>query len=147
MKTILAAIDGSARQPDVVRAAIALARNDGATVVLLRCVSVPAEVPIEALTASPGDVPALLEAHAMKELEAVKARISPEVPTRLRAILATPWVGIERVAREENADLIVVGSHGYTCMDRILGTTAAKVVNHADCSVLVVRDVGRLTTE
>jgi nucleotide-binding universal stress UspA family protein len=42
-------------------------------------------------------------------------------------------------AKALDADLIVVGSHGYGTVDRLLGTTAAKIVNHAECSVLVVR--------
>ena len=33
----------------------------------------------------------------------------------------------------------MIGSHGYGGLDRILGTTAARVVNHALCSVFVVR--------
>jgi nucleotide-binding universal stress UspA family protein len=44
------------------------------------------------------------------------------------------------MARSVEADLIVIGSHGYAGFDRLLGTTAAKVVNHAHCSVLVVRE-------
>ena len=36
--------------------------------------------------------------------------------------------------------MIVIGSHGYGGLDRILGTTAARVVNHALCSVFVVRE-------
>ena len=43
------------------------------------------------------------------------------------------------VAKEEACDLIVIGSHGYAGIDRLLGTTAAKIVNHAATSVLVVR--------
>ena len=35
--------------------------------------------------------------------------------------------------------LIVIGSHGYGGIDHLLGTTAARVVNHADRPVLVVR--------
>jgi universal stress protein F len=35
---------------------------------------------------------------------------------------------------------VVIGSHGYGGLDRVLGTTAAKIVNHASCSVLVVRE-------
>ena len=50
-----------------------------------------------------------------------------------------PWDTICSVAKEEDVDLIVIGSHGYDILDRIVGTTAAKVVNHADRSVLVVR--------
>jgi universal stress protein F len=52
---------------------------------------------------------------------------------------------IERAAAENDVDMIVIGSHGYHGLDRVLGTTAAKVVNHADRSVLVVRDSQRLT--
>jgi nucleotide-binding universal stress UspA family protein len=43
-------------------------------------------------------------------------------------------------AREWQADLIVVGSHGYTGLKRlVLGSVAQSVVSHAPCSVEVVR--------
>jgi general stress protein 26/nucleotide-binding universal stress UspA family protein len=43
-------------------------------------------------------------------------------------------------ATEWNADLIVVGSHGYTGLRRLLlGSVAQSVVGHAPCSVEVVR--------
>ena len=51
----------------------------------------------------------------------------------------SPWSAICAAAREHDADLIVLGAHGYDAVDHILGTTAAKVVNHADRSVLVVK--------
>jgi nucleotide-binding universal stress UspA family protein len=35
-------------------------------------------------------------------------------------------------------DLIVIGSHGYHGLDRVLGTTAARVSNLARRNVLVV---------
>jgi nucleotide-binding universal stress UspA family protein len=57
----------------------------------------------------------------------------------IRVEVGTPWQAICTVAKGMNAELIVIGSHGYGAVDRLLGTTAAKVVNHADCSVLVVR--------
>jgi nucleotide-binding universal stress UspA family protein len=38
-----------------------------------------------------------------------------------------------------DADLIVIGSHGYSLVERILGTTAAGIVNTAPRDVLVVR--------
>ena len=47
---------------------------------------------------------------------------------------------IVRVARERNADLIVISSHGRTGLGRILfGSTAESVVRHAPCPVLVVK--------
>jgi nucleotide-binding universal stress UspA family protein len=43
-------------------------------------------------------------------------------------------------AREWDADLIVVGSHGYGRVQRlVLGSVAAAVVASAPCSVQVVR--------
>ena len=42
-------------------------------------------------------------------------------------------------AKEWNADLIVVGSHGRGFWGRMLGSVSDGVVHHAPCSVLVVR--------
>ena len=42
------------------------------------------------------------------------------------------------VARQQ-ADLIIIASHKPGFQDYFLGSTAAKVVRHAPCSVLVVR--------
>ena len=43
------------------------------------------------------------------------------------------------MAKEIGADLIVMGSHRPELADYLLGANAAKVVRHADCSVMVVR--------
>ncbi len=43
------------------------------------------------------------------------------------------------VAEEKGVELIIIGSHQPGTQDYILGSTAAKVVRHAKCSVLVVR--------
>lgn len=43
------------------------------------------------------------------------------------------------VAEEKNIDLIVIASHRPGLRDYYLGSTAAKVVRHAPCSVYVVR--------
>lgn len=43
------------------------------------------------------------------------------------------------VAEEKNIDLIIVASHRPGLQDYLMGSTAAKVVRHATCSVLVVR--------
>ena len=43
------------------------------------------------------------------------------------------------VANEVGADLIIIGSHKPGLQDYFLGSTAARVVRHAGCSVLVLR--------
>lgn len=47
------------------------------------------------------------------------------------------------VASEVGADLIVVGSHGYGPVGRLVhGSVSSAIVHHAPCSVLVVRPPG-----
>ncbi|MGY6410742.1 MAG: universal stress protein [Alkalilacustris sp.] len=46
---------------------------------------------------------------------------------------------ILEAAREHGADLILIGSHVPGFSDYFIGSTAARVVRHAQCSVLVER--------
>src|SRR5262249_52175656 len=80
------------------------------------------------------------------EIEEAAATVPPELLDGAYAQVGVAWDAICSAAREHDVDLIVIGSHGYGLLDRLLGTTAAKVVNHADRSVLVVRARG-LTTD
>jgi nucleotide-binding universal stress UspA family protein len=43
-------------------------------------------------------------------------------------------------ARDVGADLIVMGAHRPEMKDYLLGSSAAQIVRHADCSVWVVRE-------
>ena len=136
-KKILAAVDGSPRTPEVLRAAVQIAdRFDGA-VHLFRAVAVPPEFPAAARN-RPDVVPALLEAEAREKLEAL-ARTSSRIVVEAPDLdTPQPWRAILAAAERLRVDLIVIGSHGYHGWDRILGTTAAKVTDHADRNVLVV---------
>ena len=60
-------------------------------------------------------------------------KISTEV------LRGSPDQQIIEKAKEWNADLIVVGSHGRGFWGRLLGSVSDGVVHHAPCSVLVVR--------
>ncbi len=47
---------------------------------------------------------------------------------------------IVAAARNKNADLIILGSHGRTGLERVLlGSTAERVINETPCAVLVVK--------
>ncbi len=51
---------------------------------------------------------------------------------------------IVKAAKELDADLILLATHGYTGLDHtLLGSTAEKVVRHAPCPVLIVRQQER----
>jgi universal stress protein A len=62
-----------------------------------------------------------------------------EVQAELR--LGNPYEEIVDEAKEMGADLIVIGSHGYRGLERLLlGSTAERVVQYSPCAVLVVKD-------
>lgn len=46
---------------------------------------------------------------------------------------------IIRVAEDQKADLVVLGSHGRHGLSLLLGSTANAVLHHAKCDVLAVR--------
>lgn len=139
MERILVALDGSARAPHVLAVAVDLARRTGAKLHLYRAVGIPAELPALAFSLSPAAVASLLERLAKEELDELAKGVPIDVLAGVRVSLAIPWQGVCEAAHLVKADLIVVGSHGYAGLDRLLGTTAAKIVNHAEHSVMVVK--------
>lgn len=139
MKRILVALDGSQRAPMVLAAAIRLAELTNAKLVLYRAIALAPDIPSEMLIATTAGVQDILIANAREALSRLSEGVRPELIEHVVTELATAWDGICRAARERDVDLIAIGSHGYGGIDRILGTVAAKVVNHADRNVLVVR--------
>lgn len=53
--------------------------------------------------------------------------------------MGSPKLEIVRIADENQADLIVIGSHGRHGLSLLLGSTANGVLHHANCDVLAVR--------
>lgn len=139
MERIVVGLDGSPRQPAVLKAAEELARRMEARLLLVRAVAVPVELPAAAFSVAPDAVGPMLLENAQEELYAVARDLPADLLEGARVILGMPWRTLCEVAREVKAGLLVIGSHGYGGLDRLLGTTAARVVNHAPCSVLVVR--------
>ena len=140
MKRILVALDGSRRAPRVLEAAARLAELTGGKLILYRAITVSPDLPREVLIETDRRLEDILLANARDDLARTAANLRPEVIEKTLVAFAIPWDGICRAARECDADLIAIGSHGYGGIDRILGTTAGKVVNHADRNVLVVRN-------
>ena len=140
MKRILVCLDDSERAAGVLDAGITLARGLHAKIRLFRAIGVPVEIPSAFYSVSPTDLPDLLQRAGEHRLEEYARHIPAELFDGVTAHVGSPWSAICAMATEMEADLIVLGSHGYGAIDRLLGTTAAKVVNHADCSVLIVRD-------
>jgi nucleotide-binding universal stress UspA family protein len=75
------------------------------------------------------------------ELNALRGRlVPPGVKTEVIVRQGSIYSEILSVAREQQVDLIVMASHRPEMKDYLIGTNAARVVRHAACSVLVVRD-------
>lgn len=139
MKRILVALDASPRAPFVLQMATDLAQKTGAKLVLLRTVGLPAEIDQEMYVHSGQSLMDMLTDKATKDLQGLAKDIPAGVVEAFDVHVGTPWDTICREAKAKDCDLVILGSHGYSGMDRILGTTAAKVVNHCEVSVLVAR--------
>jgi nucleotide-binding universal stress UspA family protein len=142
MKRILVGLDSSQRARVVLDAAIDLARRTGAKLRLFRAVGLPPEMPSTMWAMPPNQMLETLLAASRRELDEYAATVPPELLDGATTHIGVAWDAICAAARELDVDLVVIGSHGYSVLDRIIGTTAAKVVNHADRSVLVVRNPG-----
>jgi nucleotide-binding universal stress UspA family protein len=143
MKNILVGLDGSPRAAGVLATAVAIARAQGAKVHLLRSVGLPPDVPQDFWKTTEEPLLNVLCRRAKTDLDEYVPRVPPELRGRVEVVVGVPWQAICDRARAEEADLVVIGSHGYGGLERLLGTTAAKVVNHAPCTVVVVREPER----
>jgi nucleotide-binding universal stress UspA family protein len=140
MKRILVGLDGSPRAPGVLAAAVAIARAQGEQVTLFRSVGLPPDVPQDFWKTTEEPLLEVLKRHAKESLDLLAPSVPPGILAGVELAIGVPWQAICEAALTLKADLVVIGSHGYGGLDRLLGTTAAKVVNHAHCSVLVVRE-------
>jgi nucleotide-binding universal stress UspA family protein len=135
---ILVAIDGSEPSNHAFAKAVELAALTGS-----RLIALAVEGPLPAYAATIGEVEevkrekdAFFRSLAERaRQEAVRAGIDLEVELRAGHVAEL----IVRVARELQADLIVVGHRGHFLRDHLLGSTADRVSEHADCPVMIVR--------
>jgi len=60
--------------------------------------------------------------------------------TEAKVLAGDPRTVLVDVARTENVDLLVVGSHGRTGLAKLLlGSVTSYVVSHAPCNVMVIK--------
>ncbi len=141
MKRILCCLDDSPIAARVHHTAHLVAHATGGRVTQLRVLGLlhDGEARPGILDMTPAALLGERENHARAELDALAALEPAAARGPIVIRVGVPWDAICREARELDVDLIVLGAHRYHGVDRILGTTSAKVVDHADRSVLVVR--------
>jgi nucleotide-binding universal stress UspA family protein len=81
-----------------------------------------------------------ISGYAKAELAKLGAEVKEKgIAVRELVVQGKPSAEIVRVAREETADMIVLGTHGKGMLDKALfGSTAERVIRRAPCPVLTV---------
>lgn len=142
IKTILVPVDVA--KPEAADRALVLARETaekhGARLVLL---SVLEEVPGYVASQLPRAFHENAVAEATATLGEVAARHGVGQSAEIVVRDGHPSTRILEYANEIGADMIVIASHDPGVADYFLGSVAARVVRHAHCSVLVVREAHR----
>jgi nucleotide-binding universal stress UspA family protein len=138
LKSILVAVDDSDQSTWALEEAVTWARRTGATVHLLHVIDIAPVLTPEFAFDDSLRHPALIDAG--KEL---LNKLSQKVPAALLGKKLLRDGSAEReivdTAREQQSDLIVLGTHGRGLLGRfLLGSVAEAVVRHALCPVLTV---------
>lgn len=143
LTTIIAGCDLSQPSDEALERAIGIALLHRAKVVLVHAQA--SEAPVaevdNALLSQLGEVSAAIRAEEAARLADKLAEIQA---LDLRAAVLTrigpPDEVLATAAHDEQADLIVVGTHGHSSVARfLLGSVASTVIRRAPCDVLVVR--------
>lgn len=135
-KTILHPTDFSERSEAALAAAAMFARAYGARLVVLH-VSVP-----PAALYGEGAVPVLPSEWRAGMKRALDRIVSPDPTVALERRIedGDPADTIVRVAREIDADVIIMGTHGRTGLSRLLlGSVAESVLRKADGMVMTIK--------
>ncbi len=134
---ILVPVDGSAYSLKAVETACDLAKAQAPATVVLTAVAI--QIPeLEEGVYIAEKMKAQAEIALAKAKEVAQGKgVTAEV---ILATGASPADEIVQVAKDQQADLIVIGSRGLAGKTRsFLGSTASQVVTYSPCSVLVVK--------
>ncbi|MGB0678487.1 MAG: universal stress protein [Polyangiales bacterium] len=141
IRHIVCPVDFSAVSDESVEYALTLATRLGARVDIIHVYQLPMyALPDGALLSGP-DVALRLSDELQKQLDARVERWQEHgVPLTAHLIEGLPFSEICKFAEENQADLIVMGSHGRTGLQHLLlGSVAERVVRTATVPVLTVR--------
>jgi nucleotide-binding universal stress UspA family protein len=141
IKSILVPLDFSPSSKSALGFAVSFARQFKAKLTLLNVVE-----PVATPDFAPSFPLALendeLMAGAKQRLESTikAARIPRGVVEKVLVRFGRSFHEIAEAARTRKVDLIIISTHGYTGLKHaLLGSTTERVVRHAPCPVLVLR--------
>ena len=136
-KKILYPTDFSTSSEAGLRVATALARDTGAKLLIVHVEEPPAAY-------GGGEMYYGLPEPDVQSLKRMLADVVPtdsQVSYEHRLVTGDPATEIVRLAKEEDADLIVMSTHGRTGLRRMLmGSVAEAVVRRAECPVFTLKE-------
>lgn len=138
---ILAPVDFSERSREMLRYAASFARRHGAMLIVLHVVEpmiYPADSGFGGSAISETE-DALKKSAETRLEEWCRVEVPSDLPSEQHVRVGQPFHEITEGAREFDADIIVISTHGYTGFKHVLlGSTAERVVRHASCPVLTL---------
>lgn len=150
IEKVLLPVDGSETAEKAVDFSCRLLEGSGCRVTLLAVVEEPAYAAFwsdgmiapEVVLPPPEELRAELEKRARNMLEEPSSMLRDagmQVEAKVRFGSAAPEILAE--AEEGGYDLVIMGSHGRGILSGfLLGSVSNRVVHHAKCPVLIVRD-------
>jgi universal stress protein A len=144
LRVILVPVDFSPRSLQALDLAVALAKRFDASIKLLHVLDplhAPGRFDAPRLRSLRGDS---LRDAKLKLAKLAKRHVKAHVAVRHRVLDGIAYAVIIEAAAKAKADMIVMGTEGRTGMSRFLvGSVAEKVIRHARCPVLIVRNKRR----
>ncbi len=142
IKKIVTTTDFSDPSREGVKTAVELAEAFGAELILVH-VLVPLKSAAGAPTVAGYDLPTVEEKIAVEAAglaeDLLKEAVPETIPSGFRVLNGKPAEQIADLAEKENADLIVIATHGESnWKDLFTGSVTERVIRHAKCPVLTV---------
>lgn len=140
-KKILIAVDLSDDSPYVVDKALAIAKA-GAELHMVHVMEpIAVGYAVEVTSIDVEGLHAEASKHARNALLEMGGNLGIP-PHRLHHVLGQPAREIRELAKELDADLIVMGGHGKHGLDLLFGSTSSGVTHGVSCDLLIVRIPG-----
>jgi len=144
IRKILVPLDFSEHSKKALQYALPFAQQFQAKLLLITVVE-PRVYPVDTMI-----VPPAMEDDSAEAIQAARSAMKTIVDTLALpaelleepiVVVGRPYVEITDTAARSGADMIIMATHGYTGLKHVyLGSVTERVVRHAPCPVLVVRE-------
>lgn len=136
-KKVLYATDYSPASRNILAYAASLARDKNATLLIAHVLEREQQPIGEHFDEDPAP-----SDEEKQQLESTKP-VGFDIPIEYRLVFGTPTKAdeaIRQLADEEDVEMIVIGTHGHSALESLMGgSVAERVIKHASCPVVAVK--------